>query len=253
MGAKVSNCGHDENGKYSGGKAGDQTGTEYQIKDWYKYSGGWDVVFRFKNEKYASELATVAKAAANNNNIGYDQGDRGTYYTALKAANWKPSKITTKCEADCSASTSANLIAVGNRLNVKGLKELSPSLTTSTLKDALIKTGLFKIVSVNSEKAAKVGDINLKIGHHVNITVVSDSTVASANVASPTLKRGAEGTQVKTLQENLNKIMAAGLEVDGIFGPKTEAAVKKFQKKYSLIIDGIYGPKTYSKLKELIN
>lgn len=252
MGAKVSNCGHDEKGKYSGGKAGDQTGTEYQIKDWYKYPGGWDAVFRFKNEKYASELAAVAKAAANNNNVGYDQGDRGTYYMALKKANWDPSKIGTKCEADCSASTSTNLIAVGNRLNIEELKELSPSLTTSTLKDALIKTGLFKIISVNSEKDAKAGDINLKIGHHVNITVVSGSAIATARVASPTLKKGSEGAQVKALQENLNKVMAAGLEVDGIFGSKTEAAVKKFQKKYNLTIDGIYGPKTYSKLKELI-
>lgn len=26
----ISNCGHDERGKYSGGKAGDQTGTEWQ-------------------------------------------------------------------------------------------------------------------------------------------------------------------------------------------------------------------------------
>lgn len=27
----ISNCGHDENNRYSGGKAGDQTGTEYRI------------------------------------------------------------------------------------------------------------------------------------------------------------------------------------------------------------------------------
>ena len=27
----ISNCGHDENGRYSGGKAGDQTGTEWQV------------------------------------------------------------------------------------------------------------------------------------------------------------------------------------------------------------------------------
>ena len=32
---KISNCGHDENGRYTGGKAGDQTGTEYQIMNWY--------------------------------------------------------------------------------------------------------------------------------------------------------------------------------------------------------------------------
>ena len=31
----ISNCGHDENGKYTGGAAGDQTGTEYQVRAWY--------------------------------------------------------------------------------------------------------------------------------------------------------------------------------------------------------------------------
>ena len=32
----ISNCGHDENGRYSGGKAGDQTGTEWQVINWYR-------------------------------------------------------------------------------------------------------------------------------------------------------------------------------------------------------------------------
>ena len=31
----ISNCGHDENGRYSGGKAGDQTGTEWRVINWY--------------------------------------------------------------------------------------------------------------------------------------------------------------------------------------------------------------------------
>lgn len=37
-------------------------------------------------------------------------------------------------------------------------------------------------------------------------------------------------------------------EVDGINGPKTIAAVKKFQKKYGLTQDGIVGPKTAAKM-----
>lgn len=32
---RVSNCGHDENGRYAGGKAGDQTGGEYCLRPWY--------------------------------------------------------------------------------------------------------------------------------------------------------------------------------------------------------------------------
>ena len=34
------------------------------------------------------------------------------------------------------------------------------------------------------------------------------------------------------------------IDVDGIFGPQTEDAVKTFQKVRGLVVDGIVGPKT---------
>ena len=40
----ISNCGHDERGKYSRGKAGDQTGTEWQVINWYNRP--WKCVLR---------------------------------------------------------------------------------------------------------------------------------------------------------------------------------------------------------------
>lgn len=67
-----------------------------------------------------------------------------------------------------------------------------------------------------------------------------------------TLQKGATGTQVKKLQKCLNKIMDAGLTVDGSFGPATLKAVKAFQKKYKLDVDGSVGPKTRAKIKALI-
>lgn len=54
------------------------------------------------------------------------------------------------------------------------------------------------------------------------------------------LKRGSKGESVKTLQEFL-KITA-----DGDFGPKTEAAVKSWQKAHGLFDDGIVGSKTWA-------
>jgi N-acetylmuramoyl-L-alanine amidase len=59
----------------------------------------------------------------------------------------------------------------------------------------------------------------------------------------PTLNLGDKGDTVKELQTKLK------LKADGIFGPKTEAAVKKFQKANGLVADGIVGDKTWSKLK----
>lgn len=63
-----------------------------------------------------------------------------------------------------------------------------------------------------------------------------------------TLKLGSKGAEVKTLQTALNKACPYGLTVDGVFGKKTEAAVKDFQKHNDLSVDGIAGAKTWSKL-----
>ncbi|MCH5586325.1 N-acetylmuramoyl-L-alanine amidase [Shimazuella sp. AN120528] len=57
------------------------------------------------------------------------------------------------------------------------------------------------------------------------------------------LKRGSKGENVKLVQRKLG-----GLIVDGIFGIKTETAVKKFQKAKRLVVDGIVGPTTWSNL-----
>jgi hypothetical protein len=58
----------------------------------------------------------------------------------------------------------------------------------------------------------------------------------------PVLKRGSTGPDVVALQNIL------GIEADGSFGPKTEAAVKAFQSFHGLIADGVVGPKTWAEL-----
>lgn len=63
-----------------------------------------------------------------------------------------------------------------------------------------------------------------------------------------TLKFGSRGSEVKTLQQKLNELNKAGLSVDSIFGAKTEEAVKAFQKAKNLDVDGIVGPKTWAAL-----
>lgn len=66
----------------------------------------------------------------------------------------------------------------------------------------------------------------------------------------PTLRRGSKGERVMQLQKCFNYLFDSGLDVDGIYGPLTERAVKAYQQKELLIIDGIYGPKTYSSLNQ---
>lgn len=58
-----------------------------------------------------------------------------------------------------------------------------------------------------------------------------------------TIRNGDKGQQIKVLQKLLG-----GLDIDGEFGPLTEAAVRAYQKKKGLEVDGVVGPKTWGAL-----
>ena len=61
------------------------------------------------------------------------------------------------------------------------------------------------------------------------------------------IRIGHRGRETRELQEKLSN---AGyrLEADGIFGPATDAAVRRFQRDRGLVVDGIAGPKTMAAL-----
>lgn len=59
-------------------------------------------------------------------------------------------------------------------------------------------------------------------------------------------KYGSSGSEVTQIQKKLKNWGYYTGSVDGIYGSKTVAAVKKFQSKNGLVVDGIAGPKTLS-------
>ena len=61
----------------------------------------------------------------------------------------------------------------------------------------------------------------------------------------PTLKQGSSGFRVTVLQDLLRH-RGHAIAVDGVFGPKTKAAVSSFQRAKHLAVDGIAGPKTWA-------
>ena len=72
----------------------------------------------------------------------------------------------------------------------------------------------------------------------------------------PTLRRGSKGEYVKQLQvlllcEGYGDLLADDTQnpMDGIFGQRTEKAVKAFQKDHGLTVDGIVGKKTWAALE----
>ena len=93
-----------------------------------------------------------------------------------------------------------------------------------------------------------------------------DHTVTVDGIVGPltwsalivTVKRGDRGDAVRGVQEEFRHRDATGdpslvLQVDGIFGPKTDAAVRGFQEALSLdypevVVDGIVGSVTWRAL-----
>ena len=67
--------------------------------------------------------------------------------------------------------------------------------------------------------------------------------------ASGTLKQGSTGSGVRALQKKLIELGYLDGKADGVFGRKTAAAVKAFQKDNKLTADGVAGTKTLNKLE----
>lgn len=247
----ISNCGHDERGKYSDGQAGDQTGTEWYLRPWYR--GGWVVAYRHPDARVRALIAQLAEEAARNDNVGYDQNERLTFWTQLQRAGYYPSKITAKCEADCSSGVAAIVKAAGYLLGITALQNVNPSMYTGN-QDAVLRAAGFELLTASKyltgEAYLTAGDILRSSGH----TVIEVSTGASAaettGSASNVARRGSTGELVRRIQSALiSKGYSCGSAgVDGSFGADTEAAVRRYQKDHGLEVDGIAGSNTQASL-----
>lgn len=84
-------------------------------------------------------------------------------------------------------------------------------------------------------------------------TPTTVSKTKTCTVTLPIIRKGNTGAAVKTLQRLLRQLEYVGsdgklLAVDGKFGPGTEAALIRWQKKHLGSADGICGVKTWTKL-----
>lgn len=272
----IANAGSDERGQIHGGKAGDQTKTEYRVRTWYNRP--WTYVLRPNTAELGAMIADISRNAANNDHIGYDQYERKTYYNAMSTVGWKSENIKVDVETDCSDSTITAIVGAGHRLKgYENLQKLSPDLYTGNMRPAIMKTGHFTQLTdkkyLSSDAYLLPGDILLYEGNHVAVNLskgacasvypksaTNTSTTAIASKKSysgtfPTIpkrgyfKKGDKGEQVKNLQRFLNWYGGYGLVIDGIVGTKTIAAVKKFQKAADISVDGQFGSKSLSAAK----
>lgn len=89
--------------------------------------------------------------------------------------------------------------------------------------------------------------------YYGDIEIVPNAPVRGITTSYPgtPLRRGTTGPSVVTIQVMLNRISQSYPAipkiptVDGIFGSRTEAAVRKFQEVFDLTVDGIVGSATW--------
>ena len=164
------------------------------------------------------------------------------------------------------AAIEKELKAFGGKTNISSS---SSSGSTYTVKkgDTLSKIAKAEGVSVaNLQSWNNIKDPNkIKVGQKLKLkeSDSSSSTKTSGKKRSYPLPSGVikvtspmtKGTNVRQVQKALAALYfypdkgAKNNGTDGVYGPKTANAVKRFQSVNDLTADGIYGPKTKAKIE----
>lgn len=197
MAVKIGHARYGENG-ITGQAAGDTTKREVCTGTWYSMDSNTSYVLRPKTRALAEAQAQACEAGCANDCIGYDQTNRNTLHTQAKNVDYDLSKITKKCETDCSEFMTICAIAAG----VTELEHTGNAPTTRTMRSKFGATGKYEILTdkkyLTSSAYLKRGDIIVKPGSHT-FMVLSDGTKVSTDTEVSTYKAGT----VYTLQVEL--------------------------------------------------
>ena len=91
---------------------------------------------------------------------------------------------------------------------------------------------------MSKKRIILIGTISIIISIIVILLMYKNQSVEALS------KYGSSGSEVKQIQTKLKRWGYYNGNIDGIYGSKTVAAVKSFQKKNGLTVDGIAGKKT---------
>lgn len=256
----LSTCSHDERGRYIGGQAGDQSGSEYSLVNWYNYPyGGWNYVLHYPDSNVRALIAKLATEAPRNDLIGYDQAERYTFWGMLEQCGYRPANIQSPCEADCSSSTAAIIKAVGYLTGNERLKSVSIYSWTGNLRDVLTQAG-FQCMNgtkyLTGDAYLYAGDIILNEENHVVICVNDGSHVGEGEKEFFTFRArqtslGYIGHDVYVAQCVLQARTFYKNGIDRKFGNGMDAATRMYQMKAGLQQDGLLGYNTMASLYAL--
>lgn len=200
-----------ETGNGRNNKAGDQTGREVKLGNWYDF--GQSAVYRWKNRDLAKKYAKIIKALCENDHVGYDMNDRTTLYDLLERNKWDYKKVTKNVECDCSQLVASAVCCTMGKAIVPN------SMYTGNLDRCLMNTGLFeKLVGAKyTDQSAYLmtGDIINAPSHHV-ISALENGSKASSSTSNKT------STTKKSIETIAKEV------IDGKWG-NGDARVKKLR------------------------
>lgn len=222
MSVMVGQASIDERGKISGGKAGNQSGHELNMRSWYANS--WTLVVRPKSETTARKMANACVAAIANPHIGYDQSQRNTLREFAKVNGWDLSKITDDCETDCSAFMAVCAEAAG--IDMRKTYTAGNAPATFQMREQWAKTGAFEMLTdakyLTSPDYLLEGDVLVNESHHTAMVLCDGEKAGSEREVieqSKIIVDGREITVERILKNGTNYIKvrdladALGLEV----------------------------------------
>lgn len=187
----------DENGRYVGGQAGNQSGTELNIRAYYSSSGNPWKCYRAKDATVAAGIADNASGAVANMMIGYDQNQRNTIRPAAQRAGMVLAAISEACECDCMSLAGECAICAGASDSV--LYEGNNLPWTGNAHSKLLATGMFTFAGTGlAESQLCVGDILVRDGHAV---IVVSGKAATGSSPTQTVVSG-------TIEELANAVIA---------------------------------------------
>lgn len=249
MAVRIGSARIDENGRISGGKAGDQSGKEVSTQNWYLHPQGW-VVLRPINKAQAEIIARTCEDICSNPNIGYDQGQRGTLYKAAQAVGWNCKKITTPCETDCSAMVRVECAAAGIFVG---------DFNTTNEAAVLVASGAFKKLTAKkyteSQDYLERGDVLVTKTQGHTVTVLTTGPKAAqtakksiAEIADEVIAgKWGTGSERKRLLEAAGYVYA---EVQAAVNAKLKEQAKKSVAEIAdEVIAGKWGTGTERKKK----
>lgn len=151
-----------------------------------------------------------------------------------------------------SPTLSALLDARGGRRDVRDLADEEPWHLSLGRSRARRRASELRFVPAGSRaKRASLGAlVAFTVGPTASIAAGQGTSSApnpepaTTTEHSIVLSSGAEGRQVKLLQQALGNVT-----VDGVYGSETEEAVRSFQSSKGLTVDGIVGPQTSAALR----